>query len=508
LIHDKHQVHKAQVVEKERGGFSRVIMASGAGEIDGREGTGLVRRLGLGTATALVVGEVIGVGIFLTPAGMARSLGSPFWLLLVWLTMGLAAIGGAVCYGTLAARYPEPGGTYVYLREVYGRRAAFLYGWLSLLVTDPGLTAMLAVGLAHYASHLARVPAWGLTAIAVASILTLAAVNVVGVSLGSRVMGALAALKIGLLAFLVLWGFAFGQGEWGNLTPFWSQREGSEPLVRALPSALIGAFISFAGWWDVSKIAGEVRDPRRTLPRALVLGVSMVTIVYVAVSVVFLYLVPAARLAKDEQAFAALAGDALFRRRGEITFTAVVLVSVAGSLAAILMAAPRVYYAMARDGLFFPAFAAVDPRRGSPTRAIAIQATLASILALTGTFGQILSYFMVPTLTFLALTVTGIFVLRSRFPVDRSLATPGYPISPLLFLLPVLTVIVFQTLGDPRHSLIGLLVVALGIPFSGLVLSKRPAPALIVASRSADAPAGSPSVSSDHPPITTIGTNS
>jgi APA family basic amino acid/polyamine antiporter len=483
-------------------------MASETGETNEVGSTKLVRRLGLGTATALVVGEVIGVGIFLTPAGMAKSLGSPFWLLSVWLAMGVAAIGGAVCYGTLAAKYPEPGGTYVYLREVYGRRMAFLYGWLSMLVTDPGLTAMLAVGLAQYAGHLAPMSPWGLKAIAVGSIIALAAVNILGVSLGGRVMGTLAALKLGLLVFLVFWGFSLGGGDWVNLTPFWSQREGSEPLFQALAGGLIGAFIAFAGWWDVSKIAGEVRDPRRTLPRALILGVSIVTIVYVAVSAVFLYLVPADRIAKDDQAFAALAGDALFGRRGEVAFAAIVVVSVAGSLAAILMAAPRVYYAMARDGLFFPSFAEVDPRRGSPTRAIAIQATLASALALTGSFGQILSYFMVPTLVFLALTVAGIFVLHRRFRNDPSVVTPGYPITPLVFLIPILAVIVSAILRDPKPALIGLTVVAIGVPVSGWVLSNRPAPALTLVSQSADATAASASASADPTSVTTIGTNS
>ena len=383
-------------------------------------GPGLTRRLGLATATALVVGEVIGVMIFLTPAEMAASLGSPWWLIAVWLTMGASAMGGALCFGGLAARYPEAGGLYVYLREAFGPRTAFLFGWLSMLVTDPGLTAMLAVGLANYVAHLVPLSGWGLVGVAVAAIIVLAAVNMVGSAIGSGVLRALAALKLGLLAFLVLWGFGFGRGDWSNLTPFWAQRPGSEPLLKALPGALILAFITFAGWWDASKIAGEVRDPGRTMPRALVLGVSIVTIVYIAVSVVFLYLVAPDQIAsgQDKTAFAALAGRALFGRTGEIVFSAIVVASVAGSLAAILMASPRVYYAMARDGLFFAGFAAVDPHRGTPARAVAIQATLATLLTSTGSFDQILGYFMVPTLAFLALTLIGVFVLHRRIAIE------------------------------------------------------------------------------------------
>ena len=174
------------------------------------------------------------------------------------------------------------------------------------------------------------------------------------------------ALKLGLLGFLVVWGFAMGRGDWSNFTPFWTQRPGSDPLLPALALGLVGAFISFAGWWDASKLAGEIRDPERNLPRALILGVSIVTIVYVAVSVVFLYLVSPTRIAADDTAFASLAGEALLGRAGGIVFTFIVIVSVAGSLAAVLMAFPRVYYAMARDGLFFASVAAVDPRGARP----------------------------------------------------------------------------------------------------------------------------------------------
>jgi basic amino acid/polyamine antiporter, APA family len=448
-------------------------------DTNGAGGQGLARRLGLATATALVVGEVIGVGIFLTPAGMAKSLGSPSWLIAVWLTMGASAIGGALCFGGLAARYPEAGGLYVYLREAFGPRTAFLFGWLSMLVTDPGLTAMLAVGLADYVAHLVPLSGWEFTGVAIAAIAVLAAVNMVSSAIGSGVLRALAVLKLGLLAFLVAWGFGFGRGDWSNLTPFWTQRPGSDLLPEALAGGLILAFISFAGWWDASKIAGEVRDPGRTMPRALVLGVSIVTIVYIAVSVVFLYLVSPDQIATDQDkaAFAALAGRALFARTGEVVFSAIVVASVAGSLAAILMASPRVYYAMARDGLFFSGFAAVDPRRGTPARAIAIQAALATVLTLTGSFEQILDYFMVPTLAFLAMTLAGVFVLhhrsRSRSPAEPALIVPGYPVTVLLALVPILIVIVLQPLRDPKRVAIGLAVVALGVPVSMLVLARR-----------------------------------
>ena len=208
---------------------------------------GLARPLGLETATTLVVGEVIGVGIFLAPAGMAKSLGSPSWIVAVWLTMGISAIGGALCFGGLAARYPEAGGLYVYLREAYGPRTTFLYARLSMLVTDPGLTAMLAVGPADYVAHLVPLSGWALKGVAVAAILGLAEFNMVGIALGSGVLRALTGLKLGLLGVLVVWGFASGGGDWSNLTPFWAQRAGSDPLLEALGGGLIRALFSFVG---------------------------------------------------------------------------------------------------------------------------------------------------------------------------------------------------------------------------------------------------------------------
>jgi APA family basic amino acid/polyamine antiporter len=441
------------------------------------QGEGLARRLGLATAAAMVVGEVIGVGIFLTPAEMARSLGSPAWLIAVWLIMGASAIGGALSFGGLAARYPEAGGLYVYLREAYGPRVGFLYGWLSMLVTDPGLTAFLGVGLAKYAAHLVPLSDWGLKGVAVAAIALMAAVNMLGGSIGSGVLRGLAGLKIGLLIFLATWGFASGRGDWSNLESFWAQRPGSLPLPQAMAGGLIGAFIAIAGWWDASKLAGEVRDPERTMPRALLLGLSIVTALYIAVSLAFLYLFRQEQLASNqgEEAFAALAGRALFGRTGEIAIASVVVVLVAGSLAAVLMAFPRVYYAMARDGLFFPSFAAVDPGRGTPARAVALQATLAAALALYGSFDQILSYFMVPTLAFLALAVAAVFVLRRRprGETEAGIDIPGYPVAPLLFLVPVLILIILQGARDWTTTAIGLAVVAAGVPISGLVVAAR-----------------------------------
>lgn len=420
----------------------------------------LKRQIGLGTATALVVGEVVAVGIFLTPAGMAKSLGSPFWLLIVWLAMGSMAVCGALCYGELAARYPEAGGGYVYLREAYGKPVAFLYGWMALLVMDPGLTAALAVGMATYVGYILSPSPIAIKAIAVGTIILLATVNIAGVRLGARLLRWLTVLKLGLLAFILIWGFGFRLGSWSHFTPFIAQRPNSVPLLAALAGAAIAAFFSFGGWWDVTKLAGEVREPARTMPRALICGVATVTLIYILTSAVFLYLVPLESVTSGET-FAAQAGEVLFGRGGGEILAAIVIVTVLGSLAAIIMSAPRVYFAMARDGLFLPAAAAIHPRFGTPARAIALQAALAALLASVGNFNQIISFFIFVVVIFIALTVMALFVLRRRDTPKPKYLTPAYPFTPIVFLL-LVTLILFLLAN--KQALFGVAMVGLGIP--------------------------------------------
>lgn len=424
---------------------------------------GLKRQIGLRTATALVVGEVIAVGIFLTPAAMAKSLGSPLWLLVVWLVMGAMAACGALCYGELAARYPEAGGGYVYLREAYGRQVAFLYGWMTQLVMDPGLTAALAVGMAGYAGYIFKLSPIALKAVAIVTILSIASVNIVGVRIGAGVLRGLTILKLGLLLFILIWGFGLHLGSWSNFLPLVAQRAHSAPLLSALAGGMVAAFFSFGGWWDVTKVAGEVRDPARTLPRALIYGVVIVTLVYILTSAVFLYLVPLDAVTSGET-FAAQAGEVLFGGAGGRMFSAIVVVAVLGSLAAVIMSAPRVYFAIARDGLFIPAVAVIHPRFGTPARAIALQALLASILVALGSFNQIVSYFIFVVVIFIALTVAALFVLRRRPESKIEYRLPGYPLTAIVFLFLVTLLLFLLGSQNPKQALTGVVVVALGIP--------------------------------------------
>jgi len=422
----------------------------------------LQRQLGLASATATVVGEVIAVGIFLTPAEMSKTIGSPLWVGVVWLVMGTMAFCGALCYGELAARLPEAGGGYVYLREAYGPRVAFLYGWMAFLIMDPGITAALAVGLATYVGYTTNLSPLGIKVVATASILVVAAANIYGLRLSALLIRWLTMLKISLLAFIVIWGVGLRLGDWSNFIPLLEQRQGSAPLAGALAGGMVSAFFSFGGWWDLSKLAEEVRDPARTLPRALAFGVVIVTFVYILTSAVFLYLVPVERVTSGET-FAAQAGEVLFGRTGGQVFSAIVIVSVLGSLAAVVTSAPRVYYAMARDHLFFPAAASIHPRFGTPARAITLQAALASLLVALGTFSGIVAYFIFVTVVFIALTVAAVFVLKKKGPGD-AFQTPGYPVTPIIFLALVSALLFLLAYSAPLQALLGVAVVALGAP--------------------------------------------
>jgi APA family basic amino acid/polyamine antiporter len=435
----------------------------------------LRRELGLGSAAAAVAGEAIAVGIFLTPAGMAKLLGSPFWLLFVWLLMGAISMSGALCFGELAARYPEAGGLYVYLREAFGERVAFLYGWMSMLVMDPGVSAALAVGMATYASYIFGWSSLVAKLFAIATIAAICALNMLNTRASAGFLRYITWLKFAILALLVVWALVFRLGSWSHFVPFVAQRSGSTPLLPALGGALVAAFYSFGGWWDVSKIAGEVKDPTRTLPRALVLGVLGVVAAYVVVSGVFLYLVPLGSVTND-QTFVAQAGAILFGRTGANLLAGAVVICVAGSLAALIMLCPRVYYAMARDGVFLHSVAELHPVFGTPVRAIGIQGIMASLLVALGAFDQIIAYFIFVAVLFIGLTVSTVFVFRRReHDTAPSVRTLGYPFTPLAFLGMVVVLLSLFLLRSPRQSLLGCGVVLLGIPVYAVIQRRREA---------------------------------
>jgi APA family basic amino acid/polyamine antiporter len=322
----------------------------------------------------------------------------------------------------------------------------------------------MAVGGAIYVSYIFGCSPMATKAIAVASIVLLAGLNMLGARIGAGILRAITGLKFAVLALIVFWAFAFRLGSWSHFVPFVAQRPGSLPLLPALGGALVAAFFSFGGWWDVSKLGGEVKDPTRNLPRAMVLGVLLVIVAYALVSAVFVYLVPLDKVTSD-RAFVAQAGEVLFGRTGATLLSGCVVICVFGSVAALILLCPRVYYAMARDGVFLPSVAQSHPRFGTPTRAITIQAVMASALVLLGNFDQIIAYFIFVAVLFLGLTVLGIFVLRNKSGgAQPATPAPGYPFTPIAFLVLIAVLLVLLMAGNPRQALLGCAVVLAGVP--------------------------------------------
>ena len=413
------------------------------------------RQMGLAAAIAVVTGESIALGIFLTPATMAKSLGSPLLLAAVWFGVAFTAICGALCYSELAVRFPQAGGEYVYLRESYGGRVAFLYGWMSAAVMYPGLAAALAVGAVPYVQVLIPLTPNVAGFLPAVFLLGLACINYIGTRMSSRVMTATNLLKISVLFALVAWAWISGHAAAANLLPLVHRRPGSEALFAAIASATVSAFFSFGGWWEAGKIAGEVRDPRRNLPLAFICGVLLVTAVYLLVSFAFLSVVPIGRIASNT-AFVAQFGRALFGIAGGKVLSACVLLSVAGGLTVLTMVAPRVYYAMALDGAFFAAFGRLHPRFGTPANAVLLQMGTALLVLSFGAFDRILSYIIFSAVCFLALSAASLFWLKS--PVHHW----WYPAAPVLFLLGCAVIALLILTHDPLPALAGVIVVLCG----------------------------------------------
>jgi APA family basic amino acid/polyamine antiporter len=381
----------------------------------------------------------------------------------LWMACGGLVLAGAFTFGELASRYPQAGGLYVYLREAWGARVAFLYGWQSLLVLDPGVTAALASGFSQYllvlwpAVH--GMERW----VAVATIWALALLNMTGLRLSARVMNVLTFFKLAALAAIVLVAFTIGKGSWSHLVPFAARRAGGPPFFEALALGLVGVFFSFGGFWEASRVTGEVRSPRRTMPVALAIGVTAVTVAYVGTTVAFMYLVPAEQ-ATGAAEFARRAGEAMLGAPGPTILAAIVVLSIAASAMALLIMAPRLYVAMSADGLFPSAMGSLNPVTKAPARATALLAFLASVFTLAGTFQQIVAFFLCSALGFIALAAAALFVVRRREPDETVFLAPGHPFSTALFMILVLIVVIIVGMNRPLQALAGFAVVLAGLP--------------------------------------------
>ena len=429
--------------------------------------SGLARRIGLFDATMIVMGGIVGSGIFVTPADVARSAGSPALILGAWVVGGIAALLGAFVYAELSSARPEVGGQYAYLREAVHPLAAFLYGWALLLVIQTGGMAATAIAFARYFRELLPVPI-GEAALAAAAVAALTIVNCLGVRAGSAAQSLLMVLKICALAALI------GAGLLSSGTV--PSSSGAPASVAGFGAALIPVLFAYGGWQTACFVAGEMKDPRRDLPRALLLGVAAVIALYTAVAFVCLRTLGADGLARSS----APALEVMTRtlgRRGALAIAAGVSISTLGFLSQSILTAPRVYFAMAADGLFFGAVARVNERTRAPIVAIALQGTLAIAIALAGTFEAITRYVVSIDFVFFALTAACIFVFRSRG-TRGPFAMPGHPVTTLTFIAICAAVVLSSWRADPVHALAGLGITAAGIPAYLLWRSRTPAAAV------------------------------
>jgi len=428
-------------------------------------GGSLARHLGLFGTTMAVMGGIIGAGIFINPCLVAERVHTAFLILAAWVAGGVVALLGGFIYAELAARLPVVGGQYAYLREALHPGVAFVYGWVLLLVIQTGGMAAVAVTFARYFLEVTHWPIQD-SLIAAAALGLLAAINCLGVRAGSRVQSAMTLTAIAAIGLLELFSFLLGGPSQISFRPILAQPP-SLGLALAFGSAMTPVLFAYGGWQTSSFLAGEVRDPRKTLPRGIVLGVLGVIVVYISVNFVYVRALGPAGLAGTTTPASAVMRAALGSRGGAF-IAAGIAFSAFGFLAQSMLTAPRVYFAMAEDRVFFRSVAWVHPRTRVPAVAIALQGVWAILIALTGTYAQVVNYVIAMDALFWGLTAFCLFVLRRRdafstsAPIDYRV--PGHPWTTLLFVAVVWLVVIITFVRDPRRSFIGLAIAIAGLP--------------------------------------------
>jgi len=423
------------------------------------------RRLGLFSATMAVIGGIIGGGIFLTPSTVATRVGSASFILIAWVAGGLVALVGAFCYAELGARRPRAGGGYVYLRETWGPLPAFLYGWALLLVIATGAIAAVAVTFASYALALVGLSPSLTAPVAVGAIVLLTGVNYVGVKPAAITQNVFTVLKLGALAALIAVGLSFTTSTvLYRPLPTSTAPAGLWGAVVGLGTALVPILFTYGGWQQTNFIAEEIIEPERNLPRALVLGVVVVVAVYLLANLAYLRVLGPGGLAASSAPAAAVM-RAVLGPVGSTIIAAGIAVSTFGFLNLVILVTPRVFQAMAADGVFFPALARLHPEYRTPSAALLLQAAWAIVLTLSGTFGQLVSYVAFGDWIFFGLTVAGLFVYRARSPGPvAGFRVPGYPWTAGLFVLAAAYVVLSSVFANPAHAGVGALLITLGVP--------------------------------------------
>lgn len=458
--------------------------AAGAPAASREPAPALVRGLGLLDATTLIVGSVIGSGIFVAPSIMAGYVQSPGLLIGLWLIGGVLTLFGALAYGELAAAMPKAGGQYVFLSKAFGPLWGFLYGWTLLVAINTGFIAAVAVAFAKYLGvfvpgigesfalfSVAGRPFSTAQAVALGVIVVLTWINVTGLRTGANIQNVLTIAKVGAVAALLVLAFALGRGSLANFSgapgaPLLGPEGVKLGLFAALAVAMSKALFAYDAWNSVTFAAEEIRDPEKNLVRSLMLGTVVVTLVYCSAVAVYIYMVPVTEMAAiTDNRIAAEAAQRVLGTPGIAFITIAILISTFGCVNGLILAGARVVYAMSRDGLFFPAGGRVHVRHRTPAVALYIQGGVAMALTLTGTYSDLLTLTAFSSLLFNILTVIGLFVLRRTQPdLPRPYRTWGYPVVPIVYVAIAAFFLLFILKGDPRNSGMGLILTALGIP--------------------------------------------
>ncbi len=440
----------------------------------------LVRGLSLTDSVLLMVGGIIGSGIFLTAGQIATAVHKPLFFLGVWIVGGLISLLACFAFAEMAAMFPEAGGQYVFLREAYGEFPAFLYGWMIFTVGQSGTIAALAVGFAEYFGAVLRFAAahkpiltmahFTLTRgdlVAIGSIVLLTAINVVGLKRGSALINVATWAKFAAIGAFVLLGLAIGHGSWSNYAtslPL-DQPASLSHVISGFGVALIAVFWAFDGWVYVTWVAGEIKNPQRVLPRALVLGLLLVGVVYISVNVVYLYALPITQVAQ-EMTIAQAAAVTLFSANAGKWLGATIALSCFGAMSSAILCSARVSYAMARDGAFFHAMGRVHPKYRTPAISLVSLGAWSIVLALSGSYDQLYTYVMFMMVLSYVAAVAALFVLRRTRPnAHRPYRCTGYPWIPALYLLMAGAWALNSVVTRPKETLIGIFIVFLGAPF-------------------------------------------
>jgi len=449
---------------------------------DQQANTGLIKGLGLLDSTTLVMGSMIGSGIFIVSADIARQVRSPGLLIMTWVITALLTIVAALSYGELAAAMPHAGGQYVYLREAFGPLSGFLYGWTLFTVIQTGTIAAVAVAFAKFTgvffpavsahNYLLGSGKLGLTTqqlLAIAMLVLLTLVNTRGVRTGAAVQNTFTIAKVGALLGLVALGVLFGRNPSAihdNFGSFWGNAGWTLTAIRITGVAMVGALFSSDAWNNVTFTAGEVRNPKRNLPLSLALGVGVVSLLYLACNFVYLSVLPLGAIASaPEDRVATAVASGILGPIAVKVMAAAIMVSTFGCLNGMILAGARVYYAMALDGLFFRPVGRLDPVHHTPVISLAVQCVWACLLTLSGRYSDLLDYVIFAVLLFYMLTIAGLFRLRLTRPdLPRPYRAFGYPVLPALYIVAAGVIEVLLLLYKPDYTWPGLLLVILGVP--------------------------------------------